>query len=397
MTGIVQVLVAAILLAVSHSLAEESGCEKGGSDLSVFRRAIESNQWDCASEFVNAAAPGSIEGLKAEYDMLQRKINSKLNDLKSVLESAAPAKHLTPAFEWCQSVDSIFLNVKFAHKLDAPATLNVEASKVAIEDKSLSLEASNGAKHFSLNIPLNQEIIPEESTYDYASVGRMTITLKKKLAPSRWPKLVDKNFNVQQKLGKSVMHFWHAHAEKYSKELDLLDDDDDDEDDKKRKEKAREKLRKEKEKEAKDAKGKEKATNKEELQEAVKSEESVEVSNDGEAPSAFEAASAAATEANEKAEKTEKEDKEERERSRQHVITLATNSERDAITKELTELDAEIKRRKKEIDGRCVEDKLQVEVDVKARKAEIEKGKQSRLDAAEARAKAALDKGEEEK
>ena len=388
-------LVAAALMALS--VAED--CQIGdATDLSVFRDAMELNRWDCAALFVSSAAPSSIAAIKTEYDMLQRKINAKLNDLKSVLESAAPAKHLTPAFEWCQSVDSIFLNVKFAHKLDAPATLNVEASKVAIEEKSLSLEASNGAKHFSLNIPFNQEIIPEESTYDYASVGRMTFTLKKKISPSRWPKLVEKNFNVQQKLGKSVLHYWHALAEKYSKELDLLDDDEDDEDDKKRKEKAREKLRKEKEKEAKELKEKEEVLAKANAEtKTVGNEQEVEVNKDGETPTAFEAASAAASAANEKAEKAKQAEKEERERSRQHVITLASNSERDLITKELNELDAEMKRRKKEIDGRCVEEKLKVETDVKARKAEVEKSKQSRIDAAEERAKAALDRGEEEK
>ena len=49
------------------------------------------------------------------------------------------------AFQWCQSGDTLFLNVKFSHKLDAPATLNVETTKVEITEKKLILHASNGA------------------------------------------------------------------------------------------------------------------------------------------------------------------------------------------------------------------------------------------------------------
>lgn len=381
-----------VLLALITRVIAESDCDVGdSSDLSLFRGFIEANDYSCAIQFVTEAKAESIATVRSEFDMLQRKLTSKLNDLKAAIESAAPAKKITPAFEWCQSVDSVFLNVKFAHKLDAPATLNVEATKVDIQETSLLLEASNGAKYFSLAIPLNDEVLPEESSYDYASVGRMTFTLKKKNAPSRWSKLVEKGFNVQQRLGKSVMHFWHQRGEQFAKELDLLDDEDDDEDDKKRKEKAREKIRKDKEKAEKEAKEKEESTSS-----ADKAE--LEVTSEGDAPAAtaFETAAASASEANANAEKAEKEAKEERERSRQHVITLASNSERDKITSELKDLDAEMKRRKKEVDGRAVEEKLAIEADIKARKTEIEKGKQARIDEAEARAKAALDRGESE-
>ena len=106
-------------------------------------------------DFIASTPPAGQLALKQEYDMVQRKITKELTDLKLVLESSAPVKRLTPAFEWCQSTESVFMNVKFAHKLDAPATLNVEASNVTIGDQRVHLEASNGAgKHFHLSIPL---------------------------------------------------------------------------------------------------------------------------------------------------------------------------------------------------------------------------------------------------
>jgi hypothetical protein len=44
--------------------------------------------------------------------------------------------------------------VKFAHKLDAPATLNVEAETVNITETDLVLKATDGRKIFNLNVEL---------------------------------------------------------------------------------------------------------------------------------------------------------------------------------------------------------------------------------------------------
>ena len=172
------------------------------ADLNGFREAIERGDFASAKDLVAATSPEGQLALKQEYDMLQRKITKELTDLKLAPDSSAPVKKLTPAFEWCQSTDSVFMNVKFAHKLDAPATLNVEASNVTITEKNVHLEASNGAKQFHSSIPLNEAIVPSESTYTMASVGRMTFTLKKVNAPSKWPKLVAKDFNAHKVLGK---------------------------------------------------------------------------------------------------------------------------------------------------------------------------------------------------
>ena len=36
------------------------------------------------------------------------------------------------AFQWAQGGNEVFINVKFSHKIDAPATLNVEPTKVSL-------------------------------------------------------------------------------------------------------------------------------------------------------------------------------------------------------------------------------------------------------------------------
>ena len=73
------------------------------------------------------------------------------------------------------------MNVKFSHKIDAPATLNVEATSVNLTTDGLFLQATDGRKLFKLNITFLHEVIPEESVWSMvnASVGihRLAVVL----------------------------------------------------------------------------------------------------------------------------------------------------------------------------------------------------------------------------
>lgn len=136
--------------------------------------------------------------------------------MKAVLDKTLPINTVSPAFQWAQSPEELFISVKFAHKLDAPATLNVEAENVTVNSRTVILHASDGRKRFYLEIPLLKEIVPENSTWAMASVGRMTFTLSKKMAPAKWARLlVHKN-----KLPN--MHFWWELHEQHAESLEKL-------------------------------------------------------------------------------------------------------------------------------------------------------------------------------
>lgn len=230
-----------LVLCVVLSAAETIECDSSRG-IEVFEKAVRSGDWVCAKSYVAATPPSQLLALKAQFDLEQRRIVASMSELKSAIEVALPTSSIVPAFQWCQSPRQIFLNVKFAHKLDAPATLNVEIDNVEITSSRMHITASarkGSSKSFSLDLPLWAPIVIANSTYNLASVGRMTVTLLKEVGESKWPRLLARGFNAQQNLGKSVMHFWHEQHEKYADELDLLDDPDDDEDDKKRKAKAR--------------------------------------------------------------------------------------------------------------------------------------------------------------
>lgn len=183
--------------------------------------AMKRGFWKCAKELSNMANAMRID-VRSVFDMESRTIAKEIKEIKAAIESTLPVSIISPAFQWAQSPTEIFLNVKFAHKLDAPATLNVEAETVNITDTHLVLKASDGRKIFNLNVEFLRKVIPAESSWSMASVGRMTITLKKQTGPDNWPRL------TKGKKKPNNIHFWWELHEKHAKELEALEDDDDD-------------------------------------------------------------------------------------------------------------------------------------------------------------------------
>ncbi len=74
-------------------------------------------------------------------------------------------RSIPPAFEWAQSVDSVFLNVKFSHKWDTPSTLGCVEEGVNITNSSFVVDVVCKAKgkHFLLSLDvfgeLNAEVV----------------------------------------------------------------------------------------------------------------------------------------------------------------------------------------------------------------------------------------------
>ena len=80
--------------------------------------------WKCAREIAEYAQKHGVD-CRNEFDLESRTITKEISALKAVLDKTLPVNRVFPAFQWAQSPDDVFISVKFAHKLDAPATLNV--------------------------------------------------------------------------------------------------------------------------------------------------------------------------------------------------------------------------------------------------------------------------------
>jgi len=110
----------------------------------VVVEAMRKGYWDCAETLAGVVAgSGAGEALVSAVSLETRALTNKMSQLRAALASLAPPTQIiTPAVQWAQSPDALFLNVKFSHKLDAPATLDVVVDSVECLATSITLRVS---------------------------------------------------------------------------------------------------------------------------------------------------------------------------------------------------------------------------------------------------------------
>ena len=87
----------------------------------------------------------------------------------------------------------VYLNVKFSSRIDGPVTvLNVDNERVELTNNSLTFQAvgRQKPKTFRLNLTFHGAILPEASSWSFASVGRMSFTIAK-ASNETWPRLLE--------------------------------------------------------------------------------------------------------------------------------------------------------------------------------------------------------------
>lgn len=99
-----------------------------------------------------------------------------------------------PALKWAQSLDNVFIETKFSHRIDAPACSDIFDQKIKITEKHVNLTAKcrrgDDTIHYRLHLNLFDNINVKESTWEKQSMGRIYIHLKKKILPNRWSKIL---------------------------------------------------------------------------------------------------------------------------------------------------------------------------------------------------------------
>ena len=188
---------------------------------------------------------GRIEALDYYLDELdKRKIDYRtslslaINSIKKELEDVnikyryqkIEYKNIYPASQWAQSLDNIYVEIKFAHRHDSPGCLEVEDKKIDIKEDSLSFTGtcSLGDDYIRIdyNIKLNKKINVAASVHESGAVGRYRFTLKK-AERGFWEKLLADGEEPH-----SNMKIWYEMKEKYQDELMGYEKDEDDEADK---------------------------------------------------------------------------------------------------------------------------------------------------------------------
>ena len=141
-------------------------------------------------------------------------------------------KNIFPASQWAQSLDNIFIEIKFAHRHDSPGCLEVEDKKIDLKEDSLSFSGtcSLGDDHIRIDYNINfaKKINVALSKSELGAVGRYRFTLKK----------AERGFWEEMH---SNMRIWYEMKEKYQDELMGYEKDEDEDNDKDSKEKENDK------------------------------------------------------------------------------------------------------------------------------------------------------------
>ena len=85
---------------------------------------------------------------------------------------------ISPAFMWAQNASHVFVEVKYAHKLSAPAK-RAEISQCKLTAGGLLLLATSPEQNFQLDLRFFRDVDSDASTWSTGSVGTVTFKLIK--------------------------------------------------------------------------------------------------------------------------------------------------------------------------------------------------------------------------
>ncbi len=149
----------------------------------------------------------SINTMKKQLDEIHNKHRFEVKEYQTI----------SPAFKWAQSLEDIFIEIKYAHRHDSPGCLEIKDMDIKIKNDSVSFEGfcvlGDVPIKIDFKIDTYQGLNVSECSHGEGSVGRYQITLKKN-QKSFWKKLLKEDSPVPPN-----MRVWFEMKEKYETEL----------------------------------------------------------------------------------------------------------------------------------------------------------------------------------
>ena len=165
------------------------------------------------------------ENLEISLNTVLTQINDVYNKHKY---SETQYQTVFPASKWAQSMDEVFIEVKFAHRHDSPGCLEMKNLKVELKERSVKLIGycvlGDVPIKMDFDIKLWNKINVRESKHFESSVGRYQFNLVKKKKDNYWKKLMDDKMGIP-----SNMRVWFEMKEKYQEQLEKYENDEFDE------------------------------------------------------------------------------------------------------------------------------------------------------------------------
>ena len=165
------------------------------------------------------------ENLSNTINSLQKKLEEIMNKYKF---NENDYQIVSPAFQWAQSLSTIFIEVKFAHRHDSPGCIEINNLNIDINSNNIRLIAycisTDIPIKFDLNLNCLFDFDKEKSSFSSGSVGSYQLNLKKKEV-KYWERLL---FDPKESF--INMKIWYEMRNKYLEELkdyEKIENDDD--------------------------------------------------------------------------------------------------------------------------------------------------------------------------
>lgn len=144
-------------------------------------------------------------------------LKQKLDRLTALLNINKKIDIVKASFQWAQSPENIFLNIKFSHRWSSPGALKVKDEQVVTEKNrfqfsALSNDPTSSPKKYIVDLTLLHNVIESETKYSFASVGKVVVTLKKE-KKKIWNRL------LLSKEKNPSMQIWWDMKEKYDPDI----------------------------------------------------------------------------------------------------------------------------------------------------------------------------------
>ena len=154
------------------------------------------------------------ESLSSAITKIKNKYDEILSEYDKIGKDVLIA---SPAFQWAQSMDSIFIEVKFASRFDSPGCVEVNGIHFTHSKEGLVLKGECSIEEhimkYELDLKLLNSVDEEYEETKEISGGKFQITLKKKVA-KYWERLLkDENAKIDN------MKIWFEMKSKYEDEL----------------------------------------------------------------------------------------------------------------------------------------------------------------------------------
>jgi hypothetical protein len=165
--------------------------------IKCFRELLDMNFFNTSlsqlDRFEREHLPEILSSIKEGAEVTNQRMQDKIKEIhkkKSYLTVETPV-------QWAQSLSHVFIEVRYAHRHDAPGCSRSEDEQVSIREDRIEisvfcLETTSKVK-YHLTLTLWGLIDVERSSHSYQAVGKQHVTLQKANAPGRWLQLYSEN------------------------------------------------------------------------------------------------------------------------------------------------------------------------------------------------------------